>query len=246
MRAGDPDALQARIGYTFADREMLRRALTHRSTGGLPGEHNEILEFLGDSVLGLSITDLLVRAWPGVPEGVLSKRRAALVSSGALAERARALDLGSVIWIGRGEERTRGREKASILANALEAVLGAIYLDGGLGAARAVVERLFAAELREHPGQENREYKTRLQEITQRLFRAAPAYELVTETGPDHAKVFESRVSVAGVVYGTGQGGSKKVAEHEAARQALETLQPLADAAPAAGAREDGSHGEAS
>lgn len=229
-------ALEQRLGHEFADPSRVRLALTHRSSVAKQSEHNETLEFLGDSVLGLAISELLLRAWPDANEGQLSKRRAALVNEASLAAKAEQLDLGPLIQLGRGEEKTGGRQKRSILADAYEAVLGAVFLDAGFEAAQAVVARDFALDVT-LPPVDDTEAKTRLQELTQRLFRAAPEYTLLRATGPDHAKDFETHVAIAGRVLGQGRGGSKKVAEQAAAREALAALEGFApgDALPDAG-----------
>ena len=233
MTDDELQALEGRLGHVFADPSRVRLALTHRSSVAKQSEHNETLEFLGDSVLGLAISELLLRAWPDANEGQLSKRRAALVNEGSLAAKAEQLDLGPLIQLGRGEEKTGGRQKRSILADAYEAVLGAVFLDAGFEAAQAVVARDFAVDVT-LPPVDDTEAKTRLQELTQRLFRAAPEYTLLRATGPDHAKDFETHVAIAGRVLGQGRGGSKKVAEQAAAREALAALEGFApgDALP--------------
>ena len=233
MTDDELQALERRLGHVFADPSRVRLALTHRSSVAKQSEHNETLEFLGDSVLGLAISELLLRAWPDANEGQLSKRRAALVNEGSLAAKAEQLDLGPLIQLGRGEEKTGGRQKRSILADAYEAVLGAVFLDAGFEAAQAVVARDFAVDVT-LPPVDDTEAKTRLQELTQRLFRAAPEYTLLRATGPDHAKDFETHVAIAGRVLGQGRGGSKKVAEQAAAREALAALEGFApgDALP--------------
>lgn len=228
-------ALEAELGYSFRDERPLQIALTHCSATAERGEHNETLEFLGDAVVGLVVSDLLFDAWPDADEGRLSRRRAALVNAQSLAGRAEALDLGGSLSLGRGEEKTGGRRKTSILAGAFEALIGAVYRDGGYEAARAVVVRTFAGEIERPLDQASDDglgdYKTRLQERTQRDFRRAPQYTLLRTTGPDHAKDFESRVELDGRILGVGRGGSKKVAEQAAARQALERLDEERDAA---------------
>ncbi len=220
--------VETAVGYRFAHPALLRAALTHCSATARQSEHNETLEFLGDAVVGLVVSDLLFEAWPEADEGQLSRRRAALVNAQALARRARVLELGSCLALGRGEEKTGGREKTSILAGAFEAVVGAVYRDGGFGAARDFVVRAFAGEiarpLDEASDHELGDYKTRLQERTQRDFRRAPVYALLAVTGPDHARAFESRVTLEGRVLGTGRGTSKKTAEQAAAREALARL----------------------
>lgn len=222
--------LEKELGYSFSDASLLLRALTHvsydreKSVG-----HNEVLEFLGDAVLDLAISDVLIRSFPQKSEGDLSRMRAALVNSVVLAEKAALLNLGALLRLGKGEERSGGRDKPSILAGAFEALLGAIYRDGGYEAARRLVERYFAADVREESlGQQD--YKTRLQEISQMLFHAPPSYRLVSESGPDHDKCFVTEIAVGGNVLGEGNGKTKKQSEQEAAKQALEKLQQTPEA----------------
>lgn len=218
-------ALQRQLDYHFKDPALLRRALTHVSHDRKKtGDHNEVLEFLGDAVLALAVSDLLMRRFPERSEGDLSRMRAGLVNSVVLAEKAEALGLAPLLLLGKGEERSAGRTKASILAGAFEALLGGVYQDGGYDAARRIVERYFAADIVEKTlGQHD--YKTRLQEISQLLFGAPPAYRVIAETGPDHEKSFVTEISVGGNVLGTGIGRSKKQAEQAAARKALDELQ---------------------
>jgi len=217
--------LQDELGYRFKNPALLLRALTHVSYGRRASDgHNEVLEFLGDAVLDLAVSDLLIRQNPDKSEGSLSKMRAALVNSAVLAEKAEKLELGPLLRRGKGEERSGGRHKASILAGAFEALLGAVYEDGGYPAARAVVERYFAEDAAgKKLGQHD--YKTRLQEISQMLFRAPPSYRIVAETGPDHEKLFVAEMTLGGKVLGRGEGKSKKQAEQEAAKKALQELQ---------------------
>jgi ribonuclease III len=222
MTPGAREALEAALDHHFARPEHLVIALTHRSAEERP--NNETLEFLGDAVLALAMSDLLMARFPDAREGDLSKMRASLVNAEVLARKARELDLGHWLRIGKGEERSGGREKPSILAAAYEAMLGAIYLDGGYECARAVVERHFATEAVEHATLGQRDYKTQLQELTQRLFRATPSYALVEESGPEHRKRFVSEITVAGRTLGRGIGSSKKAAEQEAAMRALAAL----------------------
>ena len=225
--------LQKELGYSFKNPSLLLRALTHVSHDRKKtGSNNEVLEFLGDAVLDLAISDLLIRRFPERTEGDLSRMRAGLVNSAALAQKASTLDLGPLLFLGKGEERSEGRNKASILAGAFEALLGGVYQDGGYDEAQRIVERYFAADIIERTlGQQD--YKTRLQEISQLLFRVPPSYRLVSETGPDHAKCFVTEITVGGKVRGTGEGKSKKQSEQEAAKQALEELQKAgSDAAP--------------
>lgn len=217
--------LQQELGYTFADPALLVRSLTHVSYERKKEDaHNEVLEFLGDAVLDLAISDLLIRRYPKRSEGDLSRMRAALVNSSALAEKATMLKLGPLLRLGKGEERSDGRNKPSILAGAFEALLGAVYEDGGYAACRRLVERYFAADLKDKQlGQQD--YKTRLQEISQMLFRAPPVYRLVSESGPDHDKCFVTEIAVGGKVLGNGRGKTKKQSEQEAAEKALQELQ---------------------
>jgi ribonuclease III len=201
---------------------LLERALTHRSfayeNGGLPT--NERLEFLGDAVLGLVVTDALFRGYPDLPEGHLAKLRAAVVNMRALAGVARGLDLGDYIRLGRGEEGTGGRDKSSILADTLEAVIGAVYIERGLTEAGALVHRLFdpviARSARLGAGLD---WKTSLQELTAAGVLGVPEYH-VEESGPDHQKSFRAQVRVGGRMYGSGEGRSKKEAEQQAAEAA--------------------------
>ena len=220
-------ALESGLGHHFVRPDHLEIALTHRSVGD--GAHNETLEFLGDAVLSLAISDLLMRAYPQANEGALSKMRASLVNAERLAAKARAMKLGRWLRLGKGEERSGGRDKEKILAAGYEALLGAVYLDAGYEAARSVVERHFGEELDGEvaiPGQ--RDYKTRLQEMTQRLYRETPSYTLVGERGPDHEKEFVVELAVGGRVLGRGRGRSKKTAEQAAALEALGALDPSA------------------
>ena len=217
--------LQQELGYKFSEPALLVRSLTHVSYERKKDDaHNEVLEFLGDAVLGLAISDLLIRRYPAKSEGDLSRMRAALVNSSALAEKAAMLKLGPLLRLGKGEERSRGRNKPSILAGAFEALLGAVYEDGGYVACRGLVERYFAADLNDKKlGQQD--YKTRLQEISQMLFHAPPVYRLLSESGPDHDKCFVTEIAVGGKVLGNGRGKTKKQSEQEAAEKALQELQ---------------------
>ncbi|WP_236072982.1 ribonuclease III [Streptomyces tardus] len=230
--ASSPSVLEGRLGYHL-ESALLVRALTHRSyayeNGGLPT--NERLEFLGDSVLGLVVTDTLYRNHPDLPEGQLAKLRAAVVNSRALAEVARGLDLGAFIRLGRGEEGTGGRNKASILADTLEAVIGAVYLDQGLQAADALIHRLFDPLIVKSSSLgAGLDWKTSLQELTAAEGLGVPEY-VVTESGPDHEKTFTAAARVGGVAYGTGTGRSKKEAEQQAAEAAWRGIRATADEA---------------
>ena len=218
--------MEKAIGIRFKQAALREAALTHRSFAfeqSVPTT-NERLEFLGDAVLGLVVTDLVYRAFPERSEGELAKLRAAMVNMTTLAEVARELGLGETILLGKGEEQSGGRDKASILADALEAVLGAIYLDQGLKPAAALIERLFwpriAAYVR---GEGERDYKTILQELAAQDLGRMPEYRVV-ERGPDHEKEFTATVYVAGRELGRGTGRSKKEAEQRAAREAYDRL----------------------
>jgi ribonuclease III len=219
------DLLQKALGYRFKDPTLLSRCLTHVSYDRQKSEgHNEVLEFLGDAVLDLAVSDLLMRANPQKSEGDLSRMRAALVNSAVLAEKAAELNLGALLYLGKGEERSEGRAKPSILAGAFEALLGGIYQEGGYEAARNAVERFFFADVTGKTLGQN-DYKTRLQEISQMLFHEPPTYRIVSELGPDHDKRFVTEISVGGKVLGQGAGRSKKQSEQEAAKIALSELQ---------------------
>jgi ribonuclease III len=218
-----------KLGYAFRDLELLKRALSHKSyanerrLGALA--HNERLEFLGDAVLELGVSDLLVRQFPEHQEGELSKIRASLVNETALAEQARKIGLGKFIFLGKGEEQCSGREKNSLLSDAFEAMLGALYLDAGFQAAFAIVQKLFQPELSRAVTEDiSRDYKTKLQEEVQNRYKEAPEYRLVGETGPDHAKMFEIHLYVRGEKVSEGAGKSKKQAEQNAAQSALAQL----------------------
>jgi ribonuclease III len=216
--------LAQRLGYSFRRVELLELALVHRSIARA-GDNNEKLEFLGDAVLDLAISDLLMERFPRADEGELSKRRATLVNARALATRGAELGLGAALRLGRGEEKSGGRRKGSILAGAYEAVLGAVYLDGGFAPAREIVARHFRAELEREKGESPIDHKSRLQEITQRLFRDTPRYTLVEETGPEHDRAFVAELHVGGRLCGRGCGKTKKEAEQQAALQALEEME---------------------
>jgi ribonuclease III len=200
--------------------------MAHRSwCAETPGtESNERLEFLGDAVLGLVVTDHIFRTYPTLPEGELAKVRASVVNAGALAEVASDLDLGAALLLGKGEDASGGREKPSILADAMEAVLGAVYLDGGWAAAADLVMALLGDRIEEAAaGPGGQDFKTRLQELAARRFDQLPRYE-VSDEGPDHAKRFYATVYLAGEARGAGEGRSKKQAEQAAARLAWQAL----------------------
>jgi ribonuclease-3 len=227
--------LVALVGAPLPDRWTAISALTHKS---YVNEHrdegwedNERLEFLGDAVIDLVVSEYLMSRFPLAREGDLSKLRAAVVDEAGLAAMGRALGLGELLRLGRGEELTGGREKASLLADTMEAVIAAVFLDGGLEAAHALVDRfLDDAYAGAEMGSLDRDWKTQLQEMGQARHRSSPRYRVVAEVGPDHAKTFEIEVELGGSVLGRGSGRSKKDAEQAAARVALEALAASPDA----------------
>ena len=219
--------LEEKIGYTFRDRTLLENALTHSSyanehRGGLPS--NERLEFLGDSILGLVVADHLYRTRPDLPEGDLTRIRAALVCEGSLVQVAKSLDLGSYLKLGKGEAHGGGRARPSIQADAVEAMLAAVYLDGGIGQARKLIHDLVLTDEKEKTAA-GRDFKTALQELVQRESGQVLAYRLTGESGPDHAKTFCMEVQLNGKTIGAGQGRSKKEAEQAAAKAAVASLE---------------------
>jgi ribonuclease-3 len=225
--------LQLALGWTFVDHDLLDRALTHRSYCAEHGveESNERLEFLGDSVLGLVVTRFAFQEYPRLPEGELAKLRAAVVSAEALSEVAGELDLGASLRLGKGEDASGGRAKPSILADAMEAVIAAVYLDGGLEPAPPLVLALLERRIREQAtGPGGQDYKTRLQELAARRCDQLPRYQ-VRHEGPDHSKRFFAVVFLRDEEYGAGEGRSKKAAEQAAARIAWERLQREANGA---------------
>ncbi len=223
----DPrDDLCRHLGYGFTDASLLELALRHRSWCSENGsvESNERLEFLGDAILGLVVTDHLFRAAPDMSEGVLARHRSELVSAAALAGVARSVSLGDALSLGKGEESTGGRDKTSILADGMEAVIGAVYLDGGIGAATTLVLHLLDERIDDvlRGGLES-DHKSRLQEYAARRFGHLPRYDL-SEDGPEHEKHFSARVELGGSVWGEGDGRTKKEAEQAAARRAVQRL----------------------
>lgn len=224
------DRVQRALGYRFKDPTLLEVALTHRSHSHESGPHAEAnyerLEFLGDSLLGFLTADWLFRDDDGAAEGVMSRRRQTVVRASTLAIAARRLGLGEAIRLGRGEELTGGRYKSSLLADLFEAVLGAIYLDGGIRSARAFVRRQLREELRgaRRTTVSRDDFKTRLQEITQAELQLTPRYRIVSTSGPAHAMVFDVEVLLGRKVLGRGTGTNRKRAEQEAARTAIEAL----------------------
>jgi ribonuclease-3 len=218
--------LERSLRIRVTDEGLRDAALTHRSFAFEHGLEvtNERLEFLGDAVLGLVVTDLAYREFPDMPEGQLAKLRAAIVNMSALADVAHDVGLGAHVRLGKGEEASGGRDKASILADTLEAILGAIYLDLGLDAARGTIQRLFRPRMIAYVrGDEPRDYKTILQELASQNLRSLPEYR-ISERGPDHRKEFTATVYLADRAWGTGVGRSKKEAEQQAAREACTKL----------------------
>lgn len=221
----DVKELQNRIGYVFRDEKLMATALTHSSYANERGKSriysNERLEFLGDSVLGFVTAEYLFEKYPSRPEGEMTRIRAELVCEQSLAATAEALELGAVLLLGKGEEQNGGRSRRSILADAVEALLAAIYLDGGIEPARAfVLDRILA----EKPT-ELTDYKTALQERVQAAGGVSPQYKIIDEYGPDHAKTFVARVEIGGEPAGEGSGRTKKEAEQSAARTAMESME---------------------
>lgn len=220
-KPADPAALEGRLGHAFTDGGLLSLALTHVSApGAAQGTSYQRLEFLGDRVLGLAIADLLYRAYPGADEGELSRRLAELVRKESCAEVAAAWDLGPHLRLGSGEAHSGGRRNQAILADACEGVIGAVFLDGGYEAARALVERAFADQV-SVPRRPLRDAKTALQEWAQGRGLPPPSYTVVEQEGPDHAPLFRIAARVKGVEIGFGLGSSKRAAEQEAARGLL-------------------------
>jgi ribonuclease III len=225
--------LQTALGWKFTDHALLDRALTHRSYCSEHGieDSNERLEFLGDSVLGFVVTQYVYERYPEMPEGELAKLRAAVVSAEALADIAQELDLGASLRLGKGEDASGGRAKPSILADAMEAVIAAVYLDGGLEPAARLVLAVLERRIREQAtGPGGQDYKTRLQELAAQRCDQLPRYQ-VRHEGPDHSKRFFAVVSLRSEEYGAGEGRSKKAAEQAAARVAWERLQGEASSA---------------
>ena len=223
----DVSDFEERIGYRFQNVELIERALTHKSFSHEAKSdevrHNETFEFLGDSVLGFVIGDLLFRRFPALDEGALSKMKAFLVSASSLAGKARMYEMGEVILLGVGEEKTGGRKKESLLANLFEAMIAAVYLDGGIDAARDLINRSFAEDIKAIDQQDLlfQDYKTALQELAQGRGLPLPEYTVVEEVGPDHDKRFIIEVKV-GKLSARGEGSSKKEAQQQAAKNAHE------------------------
>jgi ribonuclease-3 len=231
----DPAVIEATLGHAFRDRELLRRALTHRSRAfeqaagpDQASADNEQLEFLGDAILGFLVSEALVAAHPDFPEGKLSKLKAHLVSASHLYEVARRLDLGQHLLLGHGEDLSGGRLKRNLLSDAMEALLAAVYLDGGVEAARAFVARHVLAELAGPDGAPEaagQDYKSVLQEAAQAWKLPQPRYHTVREHGPEHAKTFTVEVRVGKEWVEQAEGASKKSAGQQAAQRLIERLQ---------------------
>ncbi|HTG00714.1 MAG TPA: ribonuclease III [Nitrospirota bacterium] len=219
--------IEARISFRFSDKELLERALTHKSYANenrVPS-HNERLEFLGDAVLNLVISEYLMNNCPDSTEGDLSRLRAAVVSEPALSMIARHIGLGEYLLLGKGEEQTGGRDKDSLLADSLEALIAALYLDGGHAVVAEFVIRFFEDLIKKSCASRGTlDYKTELQELCQERLRTLPDYRIVSETGPDHRKEFTVELSIRGDVRGRGTGRSKKDAEQKAAKEALSSF----------------------
>lgn len=223
--------LESRIGHSFENKDLLTRALTHKSYRHEARDRelhdNETFEFLGDSVLGFVVGDLIFRKFPTLDEGALSKMKAYLVSAPVLAQKARNLGMGEAILLGVGEEKSGGRNKDSLLANLYEAVIAAIYLDGGLEKARSLIDASFRSDLDSIDASDLLflDFKTALQEVAQGLGLPLPEYSVIEEIGPDHDKRFVVEVKLTNDVVGRGTGSSKKEAQQKAAREALRTHQ---------------------
>ncbi len=226
-------SLQQTLNYTFTDPALLNKALTHKSYVNEKTEslkNNERFEFLGDSVLDLIVSDYLITTYPNHSEGKLSKIRAAVVNEACLAELARTLNLGNYLLLGRGESQSGGRDKNSLLANAFEALVGALYQDGQLDS----VKRVFMGKLEKEisarvDSRLFQDYKSELQEYTQTHQNCIPIYKVVSEKGPDHEKVFEVEVIIQNSPQGRGEGRNKKEAEQAAAREALSSFRNESD-----------------
>ena len=221
--------LQEKLSYSFRNPELLSTALTHRSyvneNPQSGGEDNERLEFLGDAVLGLCVSDLLMKKHPDFDEGTLSKIRSALVNEKPLADLALQLGLGDCLLLGRGEEHSGGRAKESLLANALEAVIAAIYLDSSFSKTKTLLRRLMKPMMKDEAiAAQSPDYKTALQELCQKKYKTAPIYTLLAESGPEHEKIFEMEVVIGDDIRKIGCGRSKKEAQKQAAQKAWESL----------------------
>lgn len=228
----DLSLLEEKISYRFRQIDRLRQALVHKSYANEKKDQgvqdNERLEFLGDAVLDLIVSEALTARYPVFSEGQLSKLRALVVNESSLSEVARSLDLGEYLLLGRGEEQSGGRQKNSILADSFEAVIAALYLDSGLSQVSAIVLPLLEQQIEQAArAGSGMDFKTELQELSQSLYGVLPRYEVLREEGPDHKKTFFVELAVGDTVMGTGKGHSKKEAEQEAARLALARLTML-------------------
>ena len=224
--------LEEILGYTFRNSALMDCALTHRSFANenpdLLKQDNERLEFLGDAVLTLCISDMLMKRYPGASEGELSKMRSSIVNERPLARLARELRIGEYLLLGRGEDISGGRSKSSLLANTLEAIIAAVYCDTGFEGAYGFIELRFLSLLEMGTSKVRyQDYKTALQEITQNRFKAVPKYSIIREFGPDHDKLFQVRLAVGDIVSTAGLGRNKKEAEQRAAQKALEAIEKL-------------------
>jgi ribonuclease-3 len=224
--AGDLDELQTALGYHFSDAALLHKALTHSSHAHeqRTGEDNEQLEFLGDAILGFVVSDFLCRAYPSFTEGQLSKIKGFFVSSANLVKYAEQLKLGLYLQLGKGEEKTGGRTKQALLVDAFEAILGAMYMDGGLDSSKQLIARFVGPQISEIGGvtEQFMDFKTALQELLQSRGMGQCQYALAGEEGPDHQKLFTVEVQLGGAVVANGIGLTKRAAEQAAAKQALE------------------------
>jgi ribonuclease-3 len=221
------DQLQTNLGYTFKRHSLLKHAITHSSFVHEQkldaSDSNERLEFLGDAVLELCISDFLYHRYPDMSEGDLTKKRASLVCETSLASLARGLSIGNFILLGQGEASEGGREKESILSDVFESILGAIFLDGGLEEVRALILRLYEP-IADKVSKQSKDFKSALQEYLQKNSHETAIYTIINEEGPPHKKIFTAQASHKGKILGTGTGGSKKAAEQEAAKVALEKV----------------------
>lgn len=236
LRKKGEDTLEMRIGYFFRNPELLAQAMVHRSwIVGRELEYwqtNERLEFLGDSILNMLVTEHLFKLFPKLPEGDLSKKKSAIVSGKALAETARIWGLGHYLRVGRGEAKGGGREKDSLLADAFESVIGAVYLDGGLDPCRKILEKVLLSRISDIlTDSDFVNYKSLLLETLQANGRGMPEYRLIEEQGPEHLKIFHMQVFIQGILLGEGRGASKKRAEQDAAKEAMEKLESLGEKA---------------
>lgn len=232
MGVNDTSALEKKIGHVFASPELLAHALTHSSYVNESAEKtsfsNERLEFFGDAVLGLVVTEELFHAFPDSPEGKLSIIKSRLVSGSRLAAYARSLGLGACLLLGKGEERLGGREKESILSSAFEAVVAAVYIDGGIEAARSFIKQVFGRDLKESgAGAEQLDYKSRLQKLTQKKYGMMPTYVVTATAGPDHRKQFRVEARIGDMLASSATGKSKKEAEQGAARCLLDMVEKI-------------------